>query len=451
MPIWATHPRIQEGELLSSWLIRIASECGMTLPEFCKATLPVPKRQVLGPQVIDRNPADDLLLAISNGTGVSLDRIRQATMLSEEGYLFTQSGDGQLRWIAPTHSVQTAKYDNTPGLPYCPECLSGDKKPHYRKIWRYSFISVCPIHRKPLRNACPHCKKPYSNLIPFAHNYIDLCNPIAGCWSCHRDIRKTSTESTLDEGLLSAIVAIQDEILTGVNQGYFNVPGHGYVYSRAYLNGLYGILQTLTLGKNTKDRLKYLVTASGIELSHKIKSANITGKAEFDRSIAEDRVIYLYLAWWLMGEWPERLNTYAEELKLKLFLAKLRQDPTFWISNTIPPATNKLVSPLSDEEFESAKRILKKRLNRPLPYYDVSQHEVMVFIRDCMKEPSGPKPRIKGSRLPASIAFSKNWADEREVEKQRKIALLDERDRIQRRNFEEAMKDPKFRKKVDEF
>ncbi|MDP2806099.1 MAG: hypothetical protein Q8O24_09190, partial [Gallionellaceae bacterium] len=41
MPIWATHLKLKEGELLSSWIIRLSSECGMTAEQFCKAALSI--------------------------------------------------------------------------------------------------------------------------------------------------------------------------------------------------------------------------------------------------------------------------------------------------------------------------------------------------------------------------------------------------------------------------
>jgi hypothetical protein len=427
MPIWATHPRIQEGELLSSWLIRIAAECGMTLSEFGKATLPLPNNKKLNLLNVDRNPSDDFLRAIFVGTGVPLERIKEATLLPEEGYLFSQSGEGASRWIAPTNTTQTAKHDRNAGLAYCPECFRSDKKPYYRKLWRYSFIAICPTHRIPLRNACPHCNTPYGNLIQSTYKNTDLYNPIAGCRSCGKNFCDISTPSLLNKDLIEQTLTIQDKIQSIVNCGCIELPNYGYVYSRAFLNGLYGTIQTLALSKYAKEKLSYLMNLSGIKLDTKTQANLSLDRAEFDRNSAEERAALICLAYWLMSDWPRRLEAYIEKFKISLFRSFLGRDQTYWLSSTMPIKIP--LGKISDEEFANAKDILERRLNRPEQYYSVTTREVLAFIRDSMNEPSEAKPPTT-SLSPWNVAFSKSWESDREIEKQRRLARIIELKRL---------------------
>lgn len=43
------------------------------------------------------------------------------------------------------------------GLQLCPYCLQEDVIPFFRKAWRVSFHTICPIHRCMLIDRCPSC------------------------------------------------------------------------------------------------------------------------------------------------------------------------------------------------------------------------------------------------------------------------------------------------------
>lgn len=387
----------------------------------------MPKNKKVNLLNVDRLPSDDLLQNISEGTGVPLERIREATMLPEEGYLFSQSGEGESRWIAPTNTTQTAKHDNNSGLAYCPECFRSDKKPYYRKLWRYSYIAICPNHQLPLRNACPHCNTPYDNLIQSTRKNIDLNSPIAGCRSCGKSYCNISTPSPLSKELIDQTLAIQDKIQSTINQGCIELPYYGYVYSRAFLNGLYGAIQSMALNKYTKDKLNYLMKLSGIKLDSKIQTNLSLDRTEFDRNSAEERAALLCLGYWLVGDWPLRFEAYKEKFKIGLYQSFLGKDQTYWLSSTLSIRTP--IGKISDEEFDNAKDILERRLNRPSQYYEVTKREVLAFIRDSMKEPSEVKPHTT-SLSPWNVAFSKSWEADREIEKQRRQARIIELKRL---------------------
>ena len=308
MTIWAAHPQPKEDELLSSWLIRISSECGMSAINFCAEVLKVENPNL---RIVDRSPDDLLLQGLFEGTGGPVERVREASLLAEEGYVFSQSGKGSSRWIIPAITVHTNRRGNT-GMAYCPECLRADAIPYYRKNWRYAYYAVCATHRIPLRNSCPHCDSQYSHMQPGNQSRIYLLDPIRSCWSCGGNVGIAPPSSPWGGDLLDMTLSIQENILAGVCRGAFDAPGHGHVFSRAYLDAFYSIVRSLTALIGSSTRMKHVGRVSGIEFApHQAKPLGLYRGIDIEDWRAEDRAILLCLAGWLMGDWPTRLVAYA--------------------------------------------------------------------------------------------------------------------------------------------
>lgn len=328
MSIWATHLKLKDGEMLSSWIVRLASECEMTAEQFCKIALSIKKPNL---SAIDRSPDESLLKALSEGTGESIERIRESSMLPEDGYVLSPSGKGQTSWIVPSvtyYSLQNKKFNV--GMPYCPECLRADAKPYYRKVWRYAFHPICPIHHTPLSNTCPHCNEPYSHMQPVTNKVLALKGqPIIGCWSCSKDVTETGS-APLDEGLLDQTLAIQNKILAGINQGSFDVSGFGYVHSKAYLDAMHYIIHTLTTGKHSANRMQYVFEKAGFD----VKTHRHTPIHDIENLQAKDRATLLCLAQWLMEEWPTRFVPYINNANIIFSILFGQIDLSYWLYAT---------------------------------------------------------------------------------------------------------------------
>ena len=80
MTIWAIHLKPKEGEMLSSWIVRLAAGCGMSAEQFCKIALSIKKPNL---SAIDRAPDESILKALSEGTGESIERIWESSLLPE--------------------------------------------------------------------------------------------------------------------------------------------------------------------------------------------------------------------------------------------------------------------------------------------------------------------------------------------------------------------------------
>ncbi|MDD5299341.1 MAG: TniQ family protein [Gallionella sp.] len=373
MPIWATHPKPKEDELLSSWLIRIASECGMSATKFCSEVLYIKKPNL---RVADRSPDDLLLQGLSEGTGVPVERIRETSLLAEEGYVFSQSGKGISRWIIPAITVNTKINDYTAGMAYCPECLRTDKTPYYRKNWRYAYYAICTKHRIPLRSICPHCSRPYSHMQPVNQKSINITDPIRTCWSCGGDVSIMQQSPSWGGNLLDMALSIQENILAGINRGAFDIPDQGYVNSRAYLDVFYSVARSLVAWIESTDRMKCVGKMSGIEFApYQAKPLKPSKDADIENWQAADRAIILCLANWLMGEWPTRLVAYAEKSKLNYGTLFESIDESYWLSAVPVPVSSRqpAIDTHSNEEIINATQILRKLMGRAVSTYEVQE------------------------------------------------------------------------------
>lgn len=75
------------------------------------------------------------------------------------------------------------------GLRCCPLCLKEDKKPYFRKIWRFAYIPICLIHNAYLINICPNCG---ASITPYELKWDSAMNK---CCACKFDLAKMKPET----------------------------------------------------------------------------------------------------------------------------------------------------------------------------------------------------------------------------------------------------------------
>ncbi|MFC5849243.1 TniQ family protein [Deinococcus petrolearius] len=147
------------GESLASWLARLASAYGLSARALrstvkrwcCELTDPI--------NLSDLQQAPEPLITIL-ATRVGLAPSQLQPLLLPQRY--AASFDTQ-----PTSSTQRPRSFSAhaswvlPGgaAVYCPQCLSEDDTPFFRRAWRLRVTTVCPVHGIPLRERCPHCSE----------------------------------------------------------------------------------------------------------------------------------------------------------------------------------------------------------------------------------------------------------------------------------------------------
>lgn len=187
---WSRRVEPVDDELLSSYLVRTADEHCADPYRFCMHTLgdmPVWNRD------IDRTASPEVRTRIAELSDRSLEEVDRMTLAPWELQLRGSVPDS--RWTTGTwinsigvyHRVRKAH-----GLQVCMTCL--EESGAYLRIWRLSFVTVCPRHLSLLIDACPTCGAP---IVPHRQPARAL-----NCHQCYGELKldtdPTSEDASMD-------------------------------------------------------------------------------------------------------------------------------------------------------------------------------------------------------------------------------------------------------------
>ncbi|MBN9424577.1 MAG: TniQ family protein [Candidatus Accumulibacter sp.] len=226
--LWPAHPKPLQGELLSSWIVRVAQANGIKLQTLSWILF----GNALSPwnRDIDRSAPKWLLKAMSEHTGVNYWDAYHTTLTTYRTILYpNRRCSGQLRWILPvrTYAMNRKGY----GQQFCPLCLAEDLIPYFRKTWRVALFTFCPKHQIILHDACPFCGVP----VVFHRSDFGVeqgnTRPIFKCYACGFDFRAATTKRPVfpsDEirelfGEMLALLEMPVGQATPFNLGFFAV------------------------------------------------------------------------------------------------------------------------------------------------------------------------------------------------------------------------------------
>lgn len=170
---------LQQDELLSSWLVRVALANGCDPLVISWAIWDKWRGWIID---IDRNPGYERLAALAKFSGENFDTLIDATLASTAvTILGREPNPNELwPWILTTGTRNRLRKS---GIQYCVECLRSDVKPFFRRQWRFAWHVACPIHLSSLRDCCPHCQAPIE-----PHRLVAEDRVIVFCASCRRSL-----------------------------------------------------------------------------------------------------------------------------------------------------------------------------------------------------------------------------------------------------------------------
>lgn len=345
--LWPAHPKPEEDELLSSWLVRLARANGLKLHTFCDIAWP---HKAIWNRDIDKSADEEIITVLADKTATPLDRAYRTILQAYEGRLYEKhNSSGNTKWILPVGIYHRIRHRY--GTQFCPRCLADDLEPYFRRRWRLAFVSVCEIHRNMLVDRCPICVSP----IIYHRCGLDL-KTIALCSACGHDLRKCEI-SYADH--IEDVVEFQKYLLDALDNGWVDLPMVGPAYSHLYFDVLHHVMRLFATGKRAK-RLQgnishYLGrTRNECLQNHQIRYIEFL--------CVEARCLLVWMACWILKEWPERFVWFCREHAL--FSSDLLRDmnnPPFWywhivIENLYHPDTVVTV-----EEIRGAVRFMVKR------------------------------------------------------------------------------------------
>lgn len=326
---WPVHPGLQPDELLSSWLVRIARGNGLKLQSFCHMFWPGVE---LWTRDLDRSPPAEVLQTLAERTGVSPERIHEATLEAYQGRLFERHNpNGNNRWLMGLGLYHRTRRRHA--LQFCPRCLNDDgDQPYFRRHWRLSLATACPHHGLRLLDACPRCEAPV-----VLHRGELGCRqqvrpaPMTDCHVCGYDLRTAGSVAVTDTGLLAFEAGLLQAADTGWMAGSWNCYSHLFLAGAGQVLKLLGSRHPLLRGMGGKVWRE----VNGGSESKPFSPERGHGEG-FDELRVGERHGCLHMANWLLTDWPERFVGFCRRERI-YSSALLRDFPyaPFWYADVV--------------------------------------------------------------------------------------------------------------------
>lgn len=289
------HPQPQEGEILSSWMLRLAyANCFKPHTFYAKV---LGYKGAIWNRDIDRDPPQKLLEVLGRYTGQQVETLEAMTLRSYVGVLFESISQGNTTWLLPLGIYHRSRRHL--GMQFCPVCLQ-TQKPYYRRCWRLAFYVVCGVHRCLLYDRCPGCSSP----IAFHRNGIGRKRALSFdamyiCHGCGFDLRHAQAIpiNWPDQLSLERLLRLNSTAeLAGWDLGGLSLPCPLSFFSglRCLVNIVFG-----RYGGEIRDAVDQALQMPGhtqIDLSY---SYEFLG--------ASERLRIMLVLCWLLEDWPMRL------------------------------------------------------------------------------------------------------------------------------------------------
>jgi hypothetical protein len=241
---WPYRPRPLPDELLTSYLLRLASGLDLRPPRFLSAVWGS-SRSLLN-QDLDNYAPPHIATRIAAGTCITLDEVEQMTLASYAGtLLLNHNHRGRNPWLLPTTIKSNDRQRR--GLQYCPECLAEDAKPYFRRRWRLAFVTICTQHRILLRDGCPSC----GEII-----HLHRAPTFAHCFKCGESLC-TGRRSDAPRALLFW----QDELEQALDRGWAYL-GNSQLYSHLHFSIVRQIATLLVNGRRAPSLRRVVAPAA---------------------------------------------------------------------------------------------------------------------------------------------------------------------------------------------
>jgi hypothetical protein len=358
--LWPAHLKPKDDELLSSWLVRLASAHGMKLHTFCSITWP-------GKQIwnrdIDKSADAEVAQSLFEKTGTSLKRVCATMLSSYENILYERHNHfGPTSWIMPIGIYHRRRRQF--GLQFCPRCLAEDKEPYYRRRWRLAFIIVCERHRILLHDRCPKCEEPINFHRDEMGNYRKfVADSLTLCYACRFDLQTIKSNivvsATAEEARFTCI------LLKTINAGFIQISEGVATYSHLFFVGLRQLMKILAMRDKRIVKLRKAIS----EIYRvEIYTPPVLGSIDIQELGIEKRRQLLGLARCLLQEWPYRFIEFSQKFKVwsSLWLRHLEspQRPhslpaPFWFWSIVHEHLYRAKYCPSEEEINAAIRYLK--------------------------------------------------------------------------------------------
>ncbi|KPY65213.1 TniQ protein [Pseudomonas syringae pv. spinaceae] len=343
------HPQPKEGEILSSWLVRLAFSNGFPLHTFFNRLLGY--KRPIWTRDIDRHPSDQLLQLINHRTQQPFSTLQSMTLRQYEGTFFSELPmHGDVSWLLALGVYHRNR--KRPGMQYCPLCMQTDSAPYYRLLWRIASTVICPIHSCLMEDVCPQCQSP---VMFHRHGIGRHKNPygedLRHCHQCLYDLGATTPmfPEWPDHHSVDFLIAL----ISHPELSPWRYLRVGVSCSIPFFTGLRAILRLL----NGKYGPRFETIFCG-ELGTPALPAC---KQDFEYLRIERRLILLLRACWLLQEWPDRFIDSCNTAHLSR--SRITEYPDllpYWLEDAISRIDQRVYSPTQQEVLEAAAYLVRR-------------------------------------------------------------------------------------------
>lgn len=350
--LWPVHVKPKTGELLSSWIVRLAQSHGMKVQSFCQQAFG--REHAIWNRDIDKLAPRPFLEVLCEVTGASWDQVWQTTLNSYEGVLYEHHNPfGNTRWILPLGVYHRTRKGF--GLLYCPLCLKEDREPYFRKQWRLAFHVICDRHGTMMLDRCPAC----SAAVVFFRREMGKRKAFDGgditrCHACGADLRNgPAYDPPAPDG---QVLSMLRSLITFHDMGWWFAGTDGSMYSHLFFDVLHHV--SVLLASKPADRLRAEV--------ERRTSFSVPVEAAMRRMNLEERSFYqrywqIVSALWLLQDWPDRFIGTCEAVEMSMAWVMRDWETPWWFERAVRARLDRTRYVPGTDEVESVVRYLRKR------------------------------------------------------------------------------------------
>lgn len=332
------HPQPLPGEILSSWMVRLAFSNGFPLHTFYAGLLG--HKEALWNLDIDRHPSEQLLDLLNHYTQQPVRTLRSMTLRSFEGTLFSELVKyGDTQWLLPLGVFHRDR--KRAGMQYCPSCVRIDPTPYYRLSWRIALVVICPFHYCAMEDVCPRCDSPIMfHRHGIGREKIPYVEHMRRCHQCGFNFGSV-TPNLLDwpdsHSLEFLIALIRHAELSPWRYLLINTP-----CAIPFFNGLKALVALLS-GRYGPRFESVFSGELGCEPLPRIPLA-------FEYMDAGRRLQLMLRACWLLQDWPARFVECCREARLsRSRITEFPDQLPFWLAAGISQLDQRAYYPNQEE------------------------------------------------------------------------------------------------------
>jgi len=348
------HP--SEGELLSSWLVRLAQAHRIKVESLCRHLWP---QLTLWKRDLDKLAPAVVLGTLATRTLTPSRRILETTLAPVSERLTgvpLLTGQGPTTWLMPLQIRHRTHRGH--GLDYCPRCLQQDGvAPYYRTSWRLAFHVVCPTCGIYMQEGCPACGAPIIFFrLDIGRKSASADQLLSTCFQCAFDLRQAPTKAVSSQDLHRY-------------QSLYRISQEGWNSSLPYPHQYFQVLRQLVRVLSCPfGRARVLQVDMRLRLGQPVEW--LSGGGAFEQLPITERIYLLEQAMWLLTDWPRRFIDVMNyhQIRSLVLLRDMAGEVPFWFSSVViehfyvtrtnrrlmpsaPPrakGTNPLIAPIED-------------------------------------------------------------------------------------------------------